>query len=410
MVVDLSHGHLESRSISDKDRDKVWSRGVDLAVVETETGTSCSHFLQISIHSVTLTFLVEQHRTGNMKIELWCLFLLLAVVAASASRIGGRTNRLKPKNRLEEFVKANEDAYDICGGDAPVQVFILAGQSNMEGWGHTEHLQMLLANETTSVEYAKFWDDEQDTWASLENVIVDFGELRGPLSVGFGAYPEWFGPELGFGWHMHDHLSSCDKPILLLKVAWGGRDLAIDFRPPSSGIGDYEKDGLGNLYKAAGEGPFSEATYGYQYRGLIKIITDTLNNRLPSIVSGYKAPRKGHPYSLEGLVWFQGWNDVIDEQKANEYEFNLANFVRDVRKDLNARDLPIVIGELGQFGSEEYGFTLPGWPFVRTMQEAQKSITEMDEFKNTTRYVSTGRYLVDDQESWQQLHHYCKSV
>ena len=44
------------------------------------------------------------------------------------------------------------------------------------------------------------------------------------------------GPELGFGWTVGDAFNEGgDDRILLLKIAWGGKSLAVDFRPPSSG-------------------------------------------------------------------------------------------------------------------------------------------------------------------------------
>jgi alpha-galactosidase len=344
-----------------------------------------------------------------MKSIGWSLLLVHAVATnADASRIDGNGSNTNLRGRAIELNHTRDDV-NSCGGDAPVQVFVLAGQSNMEGFGSIEHLEMLMDNETTRDAYEHLWDDEQGKWTTVEDVHVSFRDLHGLLTVGgFGAYPEWFGPELGFGWKIKEHLSACNRPMLLLKVAFGGRDLAIDFRPPSAGIGDYEKDGAGNIYNAT-TGPFNETTYGHEYRNMIHIITDTLENRLPQVLEGYNAPSEGSKYSLEGFVWFQGFNDVVDEKKSNEYQSNLAKLIRDVRKDLNATALPFVIGELGTFGSEEYGFELPSWPYVRVIQDAQRNVTNSEEFTNTTRYVPTGRYLVDDQERWQQLHHYCKS-
>ena len=55
---------------------------------------------------------------------------------------------------------------------------------------------------------------------------------KGKLTVGYGAKEGMIGPELGFGLVMGDCL---DNQVLLIKVAWGGKSLAKDFRPPSSG-------------------------------------------------------------------------------------------------------------------------------------------------------------------------------
>ena len=42
--------------------------------------------------------------------------------------------------------------------------------------------------------------------------------------------------EVGFGWVLGDAL---DEPVLLVKCAWGGKSLAVDFRPPSAGKPPY---------------------------------------------------------------------------------------------------------------------------------------------------------------------------
>ena len=55
----------------------------------------------------------------------------------------------------------------------------------------------------------------------------------------------------------------------------------------------------------------------------------------------------GGGYELAGFVWYHGWNDGCEPRTAvPEYEQNLVNFIRDVRKDLHAPRLPFVIGEL----------------------------------------------------------------
>jgi len=70
-------------------------------------------------------------------------------------------------------------------------------------------------------------------------------------------------------------------------------------------------------------------------------------------------------YELAGIVWFQGWNDMVDSGfypdrgkpgGYDEYSKLLAHFIRDVRKDLDAPKLPFVIGVLGVGGpTDKYG-------------------------------------------------------
>jgi hypothetical protein len=76
-------------------------------------------------------------------------------------------------------------------------------------------------------------------------------------------------------------------------------------------------------------------------------------------------------YKLAGFVWFQGWNDMVDggtypnrDQPGgyDAYSEVMAHFIRDVRQDLNAPELPFVIGVLGvggpvdQYGPEKRGY------------------------------------------------------
>jgi hypothetical protein len=46
---------------------------------------------------------------------------------------------------------------------------------------------------------------------------------------------------------------------------------------------------------------------------------------------------------------------MISEPRVEEYEFNLANLIRDVRDDLDAPMMPFVIGGMGQLGTNATG-------------------------------------------------------
>jgi lysophospholipase L1-like esterase len=58
----------------------------------------------------------------------------------------------------------------------------------------------------------------------------------------------------------------------------------------------------------------------------------------------------GRTAELAGFVWFQGIDDAGSQAFTAAYGDNLKNFIQDVRKDLNAPELPIVVAAIGQHG------------------------------------------------------------
>ena len=67
--------------------------------------------------------------------------------------------------------------------------------------------------------------------------IADGHRRSGPLTFGYGGSAEKIGPELGIGLKLE---KAIDAPILLIKTSWGGKSLHYDFRPPAAG--DYPFD------------------------------------------------------------------------------------------------------------------------------------------------------------------------
>jgi alpha-galactosidase len=77
-----------------------------------------------------------------------------------------------------------------------------------------------------------------------------------------------------------------------------------------------------------------KAGYGKAYRDTIAVTKDVLA-KMKELFPGADEKRG---YELAGFVFFQGWNDMIDdEQKAEKYASytkRLALLIKDVRKDL----------------------------------------------------------------------------
>lgn len=253
----------------------------------------------------------------------------------------------------------------------PVKVFILAGQSNMEGQGKIASepksnggkgsLQYLVKDPATSARF-KHLIDKDGKWIVRDDVWIWYLGRKGKLTVGYGAKEDRIGPELGFGLVMGD---AFDNQVLLVKVAWGGKSLAKDFRPPSSG----------------GE-------VGPCYKELIQHVQEVLAN-----LKRHFPDYDGRGYELAGFGWHQGWNDRINQAFNDEYEKNMANFIRDVRKDLRAPKLPFVIAETGMSGPGEVH------PRALSLMRAQAAVATHAEFQGNVAFVGTKEFYRPPEES-----------
>ena len=134
----------------------------------------------------------------------------------------------------------------------PLKVFILAGQSNMQGHAHVRTFDTIGMDPKT----APILDEMRNadgTPRICEHVwISSIGsadeEQVGRLTAGFGAKVRGpkIGPEFTFGIYMQKLL---DEPILIIKTAWGGKSLHTDFRPPSAGPYEFNESQLERLKK-----------------------------------------------------------------------------------------------------------------------------------------------------------------
>ena len=271
----------------------------------------------------------------------------------------------------------------------PVRVFVLAGQSNMEGAGQIKadpkrnggqgSLEFLVKDAATAKRFAPLVDSAGE-WRTRDDVWVSYLDRKGPLTVGFGALPaETIGPELGFGWVMGDAL---DEPVLLIKCAWGGKSLAMDFRPPSAGKLPYSLGEKGDAALAA-----DPAVLGKYYREtlmLTKAALATMKNLVPG---------SDGKYVLAGFGWHQGWNDRVNDKFNAEYESNMVHFIHDIRKDLGVPALPFVIAETGMGGPEETH------PRALSLMKAQAAVAEHKEFQGNVAFVGTKAFWRPKEQS-----------
>ncbi len=273
-----------------------------------------------------------------------------------------------------------------AAGDGPVHVFVLVGQSNMQGKGKIETGNGGVAGAIGSLRYLVNNDpanyghlvNPDGTWAERSDVRINYTTeaspsnttpitVRGKLTAGYGdlgnitSSNAMIGPEFAFGKVMGDYFN---EPVLLIKEAWGGRSLATDFRPPSSG-----------------------GTTGTYYTKTLNDVKDVLNN-----LGTYFPDYQGREHKLEGIAWHQGWNDRVDQADNDEYEYNLANYIRDMRDDLDEPNLPFVLASTGMSG---WGETHPR---ALSLMERQEAVTDFDkypEFEGNVGFVETRDFWRD---------------
>ena len=286
----------------------------------------------------------------------------------------------------------------------PLQVFILAGQSNMQGHAKVSTFEHIGMDPETKPMLAEMLGPDGKPKVCGRVWISSIGcadaEQTGKLTAGFGASPGKIGPEFTFGIYMEKFT---DAPILLIKTSWGGKSLHTDFRPPGAGPYLFSEAQLAAFARkgkdVAAMKEEKAAATGVSYRlmvGHVKMVLADLKRVVPDydVAQGYE---------LAGFAWFQGWNDMVDgdtyPQRAkpggyDAYSGAMAHLIRDVRKDLNAPKLPFVIGVLGVGGpTAEYG---PGQQRYQAthqnFRDAMAAPASLPEFKGNVATVLAEKY------------------
>jgi alpha-galactosidase len=272
-----------------------------------------------------------------------------------------------------------------------VKVFVLAGQSNMEGKAPNALLDHQATDPKTKALFAHLRKD--DKWIVRDDAFIKYLKRNGGLTIGYGS-PKRTGVELEFGTVMADNF---DEPVLLIKAAWGGHSLYKLFRSPSAGLpsDEFLQDELEKAQQRVKKSneknkkndPLPtladiKEPYGSSYRNMLAEVQETYENyetMFPSL--------KGKKLEMAGFVWFQGWNDMYNGAD-QEYESNMKHFINDVRKDLKAPNMPFVIGLMGQNGSK------PPKGAMLTVQQAQLAMNDVPEFKGNVKAIRTD-VLVD---------------
>ncbi len=319
---------------------------------------------------------------------------------------------------------------------APLKVYILAGQSNMEGHAKIETFDYLGDDPATALLLKQMRGPDgkpavcDKVWISYLTGKFDGsanGEGFGKLTAGYGARGDRptedggkIGPEFTFGLTMD---AALEEPVLIIKTAWGGRSLHTEFRPPGAGpyeLNDYQKK---LYYGPPGHGvpkdmnewlAEKERETGRFYRYMVEHVKHVLAD--PKRVCPDYDPAAG--YEIAGFVWFQGFNDMVDShtypdrgkpERFAVYSDLLAHFIRDVRKDFNAPEMPFVIGVMGVGGINANPDTL-------AFRKAMTAPSLLPEFRGSVFAVPTAPFWSEElaaidekRQQVRQMGHYLNS-
>jgi chromosome partitioning protein len=178
----------------------------------------------------------------------------------------------------------------------PIDVYLLAGQSNMSGFGEAEHAPADLRqpHPTARIYFAPL--DEPDH----ERARRPHARRWSPLTLGSGQQEFGFGPELSLGFALADATPS--RRVALIKSDRGGTGLLRDWRPADTDDAD----------------TLSNAMLRHAADAIEQLLEDGLDPR------------------LAGFVWYQGEADTrAENDRADDYAAALDRLITRVAEELN---------------------------------------------------------------------------
>jgi len=196
-------------------------------------------------------------------------------------------------------------------------VYLVGGQSNMDGRGRTNELTNSLSVWLPPQADVRIYYANPINLNPTNPTYQTGWQMLAPgfsVPPGFaGALPSGdFGPELSFARTMAD--ADPARRIALIKVTQGGTSLSSNWNPAS----------------------------GYMYA--------TLTNTVRAAMSALQS--EGNTGTLRGMIWHQGESDTGGGGAL--YATNLSAFISSVRSNFAAPNLPFVVGEIATNNSASF--------------------------------------------------------
>lgn len=220
----------------------------------------------------------------------------------------------------------------VIGSRGKITVYLLGGQSNMEGsafvTGNIPEEEKLDADLFELPEILLYVaGSSAGTESTLSNQLITLQ----PHAKGSGGVA--IGPEIGFGERMRELRP--DKKIALLKYSYRGTNLHTQWDP--------------------GADNNDTANWGVQYTAFVA----TINSGLAALRA------EGWEPEIEGMLWVQGENDATTIGNANAYSANLTQLIARVREQYAADAAPSGIRFVAGQVLPAVNITYPGRDVLR---------------------------------------------
>lgn len=193
-----------------------------------------------------------------------------------------------------------------------VDVYLLGGQSNMQGIGKTKNLD---AEQRGLLPHAKFFNGKSF-------VPINIGITKTSARLGE------FGPEVGFSKEM----AKDGKDIYLIKHFASGMPLHYGWNG-NKWLGGVPTKGRTNFYPGLNA---SDTNKGKLYQKMHKRFSDGIKT----------LEAAGHTPNIRGFLWMQGEQDSKKSQSASEYAANLKLLRSRICEDFKTPEIPMVFGQV----------------------------------------------------------------
>lgn len=244
----------------------------------------------------------------------------------------------------------------------PIDVYLLGGQSNMQGSGKVADLPADLRKE---LPHTYFWNGK-----TFEPLVPGKTNTANRVTT--------FGPEVGFALGT----ATADRPVYLIKYHASGMPLHHGFNG-GKWVGGDPAPSRRTFYPGEKAG---DANTGTLYAAMVK-----------QFQAGVKhLNEQGHTPTVRGFVWMQGEADAKQKESAATYALSLNRLRKRVAEDLKtAPDLPFVFGQVLPHDPPAARFTHR--TEIREQMAACDSASKKPEaMKNATMISTDGFPLLPD--------------